>query len=435
VDRSADDCFAHSLCVLGRVGWPGAIAELIPVRSGSVNTLDTVRIAIGLVVLVGGGELLVRGASGLAVRWGLKPLVVGLTVVAVGTSAPEFAVTVDAVLRDQTALAVGNVVGSNITNVLLVLGLAAVVLPLAVNAQIVRIELPVMIVLSVLLLILALDGRISALDGLLLLSLWLAHTAMTVVLGRRDTAASSDHLDQAETATATATPTADQGQPETPKNGCASGESGSGVTRRPSSTVSGLLIVAGIALLVAGASVLVTGAVNTATSLGVDGLVIGLTVVALGTSLPELVTSMVAAFRGERDIAIGNVVGSCIANIGLVLAVPAMFANGGIPVPAAAIALDIPLMVVTAVAVLPIVFTGYTVQRWEGALFVALYVAFTTYLVLNATGHQALAGFTRAMVFFVLPLMLVTLITTLVYDLHRRVTTHQAPAKTEENSA
>lgn len=405
----------------------------MPVRSGSVDALDIARIAIGLVVLVGGGELLVRGASGVAVRWGLKPLVVGLTVVAIGTSAPEFAVTVDAVLRDQTALAIGNVVGSNITNVLLVLGLAAVVLPLAVNAQLVRVEVPVMIVLSVLFLILALDGRISALDGLLMLSLWLAHTAMTVVIGRRDTTPSSDHPEQVET-TATATATADQVQPETSKNDSSTGEADPGGDRPPSSTVSGLLIVAGIALLVVGASVLVTGAVSTATALGVDSLVIGLTVVAVGTSLPELVTSLVAAFRGERDIAIGNVVGSCIANIGLVLAVPALFANGGIPVPAAAIALDIPLMVATAVAVLPIIFTGYTVQRWEGAVFIALYVAFTTYLVLNATGHQALAGFTQAMVFFVLPLVLVAIITTLGYDLHRRRTSRNAHAEVTGSS-
>jgi len=434
---------------------PATSPGTVPVRSGSVEALDFARIAIGLVVLVAGGEVLVRGASGLAARWGLKPLVVGLTVVAIGTSAPEFAVTVDAVLRDQTALAVGNVVGSNITNVLLVLGLAAVVLPLAVNAQLVRVEVPVMIVLSVLFLLLALDGRISALDGLLLVSLWLAHTAMTVVIGRRDTSLSSDQPDQAAPATATAAAaatepstaaaaatepstaaaTADPVQPETPGNGSSTGESDSGAARPQSSTVSGLLIVAGIALLVVGASVLVTGAVNTATALGVDSLVIGLTVVALGTSLPELVTSLVAAFRGERDIAIGNVVGSCIANIGLVMAVPALFAGGGIPVPAAAIAFDIPLMVVTAIAVLPIIFTGYAVQRWEGAVFFGLYIAFTTYLVLNATEHQALTGFTQVMVFFVLPLVLIAIITTVVYDAHRRTNARNAPAELSANSS
>ncbi len=357
-----------------------------------MDALDIGRIVLGLVVLVGGGELLVRGASALAARWGLSPLVVGLTVVAIGTSAPEFAVTVGAVLRDESNLAVGNVVGSNIANVLLVLGVAAIVLPLAVKAQLVRFDVPVMIVLSVLLLILAVDGLISALDGLLLVGLWLAHTTMTIVVGRRSTALA--HSVEAEDA--------------------------SSAGRSPSVPLSLVLIAVGIALLVVGANLLVTGAVSIATGLGVDGLIIGLTVVAVGTSLPELVTSLVAAVRGERDIAIGNVVGSCIANIGLVLAVPAIFAGDGISVASAAVALDIPLMVATAVVVLPIVFTGFTVQRWEGAVFIALYGAYTAYLVLNATGHQALSGFTQTMVFLVLPLIAVTIITTLVHDLHRR---------------
>jgi len=350
-----------------------------------VDALDIGRIALGLVVLVGGGELLVRGASGLAVRWGLSPLVVGLTVVAIGTSAPEFAVTVGAVLRDESDLAVGNVVGSNIANVLLVLGLAAIVLPLAVKKQLVRFDVPVMIGLSLVFFGLALDGVVSTIDGLLLLALWLTHTASTIVLSRRDT-----------------TPLASDSAP---------------APRAPTCV---LLLVAGIALLVVGANQLVTGAVNIATSLGVDGLVIGLTVVAIGTSLPELVTSLVAALRGERDIAIGNVVGSCIANIGLVLAVPAFFANGGIRVAPAAISLDIPLMVAAALAVLPIVFTGFTVQRWEGSVFVALYVAYTAYLVLNATEHQALTGFTQTMGFLVLPLIALTVVVTVVHDVHRR---------------
>jgi len=385
-----------------------------------VNALDIARIVIGLVVLVGGGELLVRGASGLAIRWGLKPLVVGLTVVAIGTSAPEFAVTVGAVLQGEPDLAVGNVVGSNITNVLLVLGLAAVILPLAVNAQLVRIEVPVMIALSVLFFLLALDGSISAVDGLLLLGLWIAHTTVTVVRGRRDTEPLPERADAATDPDATGKPAV----------ATAAGESESEAARPPSSMVCGLLIVAGMALLVVGANVLVTGAVNTATSLGVDGLVIGLTVVAFGTSLPELVTSIVAAIRGERDIAIGNVVGSCIANLGLVLAVPALLADGGIPVPLAAISLDIPFMVFTAFALLPIIFTGYAVQRWEGAMFVALYVAFTTYLVLNATGHQSLTGYTQVMTLFVLPLVLVTIISTLIYDLRGRGRRHTMPSAT-----
>ena len=256
-----------------------------------MNAFDIARIVLGLVILVGGGELLVRGASALATRWGLSPLVVGLTVVAIGTSAPEFAVTVQAVLRDQTDLAVGNVVGSNIVNVLLILGIAALILPLAVKQQLVRIDVPVMIGLSVVLLLCSLDGLISTTDGLLLLMLWLTHTAAILILSRRNTPV----------------PEAGNGHHDVPAQGL-------GVI------VSVVLIAVGIALLVVGANLLVTGAVNIATSLGLSALVIGLTVVAVGTSLPELVTSLVAAVRGERDIAIGNIVGSCIANIGLVLA-------------------------------------------------------------------------------------------------------------------
>ena len=388
-----------------------------PLGSRNVSTFDIARVLLGLLILVGGGELLVRGASALAARWGLSPLVVGLTVVAVGTSAPEFAVTVQAVLRDQTDLAVGNVVGSNIVNVLLILGVAALILPLAVKEQLVRVDVPVMIALSVLLLLFALDGNVSFVDALVLLVSWLVHTTAIVVLSRRETALARPGGQTVETADGSEASAERTAAPD------------------PGVTMSVVLIAAGIALLVAGANLLVTGAVNIASSLGLGGLIIGLTVVAVGTSLPELVTSLVAAIRGERDIAIGNVVGSCIANIGLVLAVPALFADGGIPVAPAAIALDIPLMVATAVVVAPIIITGFTVERWEGALFIALYLAYLAYLVLDATGHQALTGFTRTMVLFVLPLVVVGLIATLVYELKQRAVRNSPAAKPKKNSA
>ena len=367
-----------------------------------MSAFDIGRVLLGLVILVGGGELLVRGASSLAARWGLSPLVVGLTVVAVGTSAPEFAVTVQSVLRDQTDLAVGNVVGSNIVNVLLILGVAALILPLAVKEQLVRVDVPVMIVLSAGLLVFALDGTISPANALVLFALWLTHTIVIIVLSRRETVRARPGSRTAEPADETpedrTTPPASPG---------------------PGVAMSAVLIAVGVALLVAGADILVTGSVNIATSLGLSGLVIGLTVVAVGTSLPELVTSLVAAVRGERDIAIGNVVGSCIANIGLVLAVPALFADGGIPVAAAAIALDIPLMVATAIVLVPIIFTGFTVERWEGGLFIALYAAYLAFLVLDATGHEALSGYTSTMMLFVLPLVVAGLIATLLYEVKR----------------
>ena len=181
-----------------------------------------------------------------------------------------------------------------------------------------------------------------------------------------------------------------------------------------------LLVVLGIALLVAGATLLVEGAVSIATSLGVSSLVVGLTVVAVGTSLPELATSVIAVRRGERDLAVGNVVGSNIFNIGVVLGLPALISPGGIPVSGAAVALDIPVMLAAAVALLPIAFTGFAVARWEGALFVALYAAYTGYVVLAATEHDALEGFTWTMAWFVLPLVALTLAVFTAYEIGLR---------------
>ncbi|WP_151525723.1 calcium/sodium antiporter [Serinicoccus kebangsaanensis] len=354
-----------------------------------MDLLDLARILGGLVLLVGGGELLVRGASNLAARLGISPLVVGLTVVSVATSAPELAVTVGAVLDGQPDLAVGNVVGSNIANVLLILGIAALVLPLAVREQLIKIDVPVMVGLSVALLLVAHDGQISTLEGLLLLGAMVAHTVVTVVVSRRA------HRRELRKRRAPA-----------PRDG------------EPMGVPLALaLVLGGVALLVVGANLLVTGAVNIAEGLGISSLVVGLTVVAVGTSLPELAASVIAAARGQRDLAVGNVVGSCIANIGLVLGVPAIISSGGLPVPHPAIALDIPFMIATAVALAPVVFTGFSVARWEGGLFVLLYAAYTAFVVLNATRHEALQGFELVMVLFVLPLVALTLLVTTTFEM------------------
>jgi cation:H+ antiporter len=372
-----------------------------------MDLLDVGRIVAGLALLVLGGELLVRGASALARRVGISSLVVGLTVVSAATSAPELAVTVGAVLRDEPGLAVGNVVGSNIVNVLLILGLSALVVPLAVKQRLVRFDLPWMVVLSIGLLLVSLDGRIGAVDGVVLLAAVVLHTVLTVVIGRRGAPVPA------------AAPSGDRGA-----GGGTGGAEDAGTEEEPppaSVPRSVLLVVLGIALLVAGATLLVEGAVSIATSLGVSSLVVGLTVVAVGTSLPELATSVIAVRRGERDLAVGNVVGSNIFNIGVVLGLPALISPGGIPVSGAAVALDIPVMLAAAVALLPIAFTGFAVARWEGALFVALYAAYTGYVVLAATEHDALEGFTWTMAWFVLPLVALTLAVFTAYEigLHR----------------
>lgn len=363
-----------------------------------MDALDVARIAAGLVLLVLGGEFLVRGAAALARRMGISALVIGLTVVSAATSAPELAVTIGAVLRDEPGLAVGNVVGSNIVNVLLILGLAALVVPLAVKQRLVRFDVPLMVVLSVGVLLLSLDGRISAVDGLILFCVMLVHVVMTIVISRRGAKIAVD----------------------APDLGVVSPDTGSAVKTEvaPADSFgkSLLLVLLGVALLVAGATLLVEGAVNIADSLGVSSLVVGLTVVAVGTSLPELATSIIAVRRGEGDLAVGNVVGSNIFNIGLVLGLPAMISLEGIPVSAAAVAFDMPVMLAAAVALLPIAFTGFAIARWEGGLFVGLYLAYTGYVVLTATAHYALEGFSATMAWFVLPLIAVTLISLTAYE-------------------
>lgn len=314
-----------------------------------MNLVDAARVIGGLVLLVLGGEFLVRGASALARRMGISSLVVGLTVVSAATSAPELAVSLGSVLRGEPELAAGNAVGSNIVNVLLILGLSALVIPLAVKQRLVRFDLPLLVILWVGLLLVCLDGRISPVDGLILFCAVVAHTVLTVVISRRDTK---------KTVYA-----------ERTHGGFSEAETADGDKEPPPASVakSASLVALGVALLVAGATLLVEGAVNIATALGVSSLVVGLTVVAVGTSLPELATSIIAVRRGERDLAVGNVVGSNIFNIGVVLGLPALIASGGIPVSDAVVAIDIPVMLAAALALLPIAFTGFAVARWEGA--------------------------------------------------------------------
>jgi cation:H+ antiporter len=353
-----------------------------------MNLLDIGLIIAGLLLLIAGGEALVRGAGTLASRAGISPLVIGLVVVSAATSAPEFAVTFGAVLGGEPDLAVGNVVGSNIVNILLILGLSAVISPLLIKRQLVRFDMPVMVGISVLLLVVSLDGNISILDGILLFGSLVLHTVISIILSRKEV------VDP-------------KAKPDTmPLN-----------SKPVPLWLAVLLLAVGIALLVFGAQFLVTGAVSIATSLGVSSLVIGLTVVAIGTSLPELATSIIAIIRGETDMAVGNVVGSNIFNIGMVLGLPAILFGEGIPVAPAAVSIDLPLMLATALALLPIAFTGFMVKRWEGGLFVILYVSYTLYLVLASTQHDAAEGFSTIMLWFVLPLVAATLIAITSYEL------------------
>ena len=337
----------------------------------------------GLVLLVVGAESLVRGASRLAAAVGLSPLVIGLTVVAFGTSAPEMAVSVGGALSGQGDLAVGNVVGSNIFNVLFILGAAAAIAPLVVSMQLLRVDVPIMIGVSVATLLLAADGVVGRIEGILLVVGLAAYTGLLVRLSRRERAAIQDEF------------------------AAEYGSAAQGVGQRALQVA---LVAGGLGLLVLGARWLVSAAVQMATAFGLSELVIGLTIVAAGTSLPEVATSLIATVRGERDIAVGNVVGSNIFNLLGVLGLSAAVAPDGLRVTPAAFGFDVPVMIAVAVACLPIFFSGRVITRWEGWLFLAYYVAYTAYVIMAAAQHDTLPLFSSAMVAFVMPLTAVTLL-------------------------
>jgi cation:H+ antiporter len=349
-----------------------------------MDWLTTTLFAIGFVLLIVGAELLVRGAVRFAELAGVSQLVIGLTVVAYGTSAPELAVTVQSVLADppQPDLALGNVVGSNISNVLLVLGLSAAVAPLVVSRQLVRQGVPLMIAASAAVAAMGRDGRIDLAEGCLLVAAAVAYTLYAV------------HQSRLETARIKA----------------ANGSSPTAQGTWWEVIINLALVVIGLGLLLQGASWLVDGAVMLSHYLGVSELIIGLTVVAVGTSLPEIATSVVASVRGQRDIAVGNVIGSNIFNILLVLGLTAVVGPKGVIVSPAAMHFDIPVMIVVAVACLPIFFNGYRIARWEGILFLVYYAAYVMYLVLQATRHDALRPFSMVVLYFMAPLTIVTLL-------------------------
>ena len=361
-----------------------------------MNVADIALLIAGLIVLILGAELLVRGSSKLAAAVGISPLVIGLTVVALGTSSPELAVSIQSALTGQADIALGNVVGSNIFNVLLILGLSALITPLVVAQQLVRLDVPIMIGVSILVFLLGLNGRIDRLEGVLMFAGVIAYTVFLIRQSRKESKAVQEEYEHEYGSRAVA---------------------GSGQW-----ALNIFLVVAGLALLILGARWLVSSAVALATAFGLSELIIGLTIVAAGTSMPEVATSIVAAVRGERDIAVGNVVGSNIFNILGVLALSSAVAPDGVSIPAPTLAFDIPVMIAVAVACLPIFVTGFRIARWEGALFLAYYIAYIIYLVLDASQHDALSLFSTAMLVFVVPLTAVTLGVLLVREVraHRK---------------
>ncbi|MGE3999450.1 MAG: calcium/sodium antiporter [Planctomycetaceae bacterium] len=351
--------------------------------------MAALKLLAGLVVLTLGAELLIRSAVKLALAARVSPLVIGLTVVAFGTSAPELTVSLQSAWRGQADIAVGNVVGSNIFNVLFILGLSAVIIPLVVHQKVIRFDVPLMIAVSLLLYGLSVDGVVGRIDGMLLFGLLVAYTVFSIVKSRREEASI-----QAEYAQ----------------------EFGNGRTPVTAITALGWTALAALALglLIAGSRWFCDGAVEIARTFGVSDLVIGLTLVAVGTSLPEVFTSVLAAIKGERDIAVGNVVGSNLFNILCVIGSSAAIAPNGVPVSPTALQLDLPVMIAAAVVCLPVFFTGHLIARWEGALLLGYYVAYTAYLILEAASSDWSRTVASILLVFVVPLTVITLLIGLV---------------------
>jgi cation:H+ antiporter len=309
-------------------------------------------LSAGIFGLYLGAEGLVRGSVALALQLGLSRLVIGLTVVAFGTSTPELVVSVKAALDGLYGISLGNVAGSNICNIALILGISAVIQPLRIDAQVVRLQIPIMILVSILLTVLLLDGGIGRLEGACLFLGIVAYTGYSLYAARKEN------------------PNADGNTSDLP-------------AKAPAGRiwVSLLFVAGGLGLLMAGAQFFLTGAVSLARNLGVSEAFIGLTIVALGTSLPELATSMMAALKKEGDIAVGNVVGSNIFNILCILGVTSLvhpIEMGGIRM------IDMGVMLGVAILVLPMARSGFRLNRWEGAILLAAYGGYISYLLGSA---------------------------------------------------
>lgn len=358
----------------------------------------------GLIGLLLAGHLVIRAAAALGAKFGLSPMVIGLTIVAGGTSAPEIAVVFQAINADDTELAVGSIVGSNIANVLLVLGLAATAGTIHVTSRVLRIDVPIMIATSTALLLASLDGNVGRVDGgifLFALSVFIWWTFRSVP-------------NEAEPVVAEIS-----GPVERRRN------------RRRFDRMPTLIgsLIAGLAALVFTSRFVVSGAEDLANQLGIPELVIGLTVLALGTSAPEIATTLIAAFQGNRQLAVGNVVGSNIFNILLVLGLGGAV-SGNIEIAASVVRIDLPVMVAAAVACLPLLLWDNRLDPWEGMAFVSFYVAYVVFLTLDAGNHEATNAFAFIVAAIVAPLTILTAMT-LAF---RRRRSHVRPTTPQRNT-
>jgi cation:H+ antiporter len=356
--------------------------------------MTIIMLIAGLVLLVAGAEGLVRGASRIALSVGISPLVVGLTVVAFGTSSPEMAVSVSAVRSGEADIAIGNVVGSNIFNILLIVGVCALLLPLVISWRLVRLEVPLMIGVSILLWLFILDGELARWEAAILFAGVIGYTVWAIRASRKESAAAQEM----------SAPGAEP--PAAPS---------------PWYVNLGLVII-GLVLLVVGSNWMVDSAVEIAEEFGLSDLVIGLTIVAAGTSLPELATSILATLKGERDIAVGNVVGSNIFNILAVLGLSGMVGTKELQASSFVQDIDVPVMILVAAICLPVFFSGRNLMhRYEGFLFIVAYVLYVTYLVWNSSDAGAPDWYAPVIWFGLVPLAVVVVLVTAWRDRHRPI--------------
>jgi len=321
--------------------------------------IPIILLSVGVVALVVGANWLVQGASKLAGNVGIQPLVIGLTVVAFGTSAPELAVSVASAAADAPEIAIGNVIGSNIFNILLILGISSLITPLLVAHRLVKIDIPLMVIASLATWWCCANGNLSRIEGAALFSALVIYTIGLVVDGRRE-----------------------QPLPELASSVIDASESSSWKNATPFQIA---LIVVGLICLVVGSQMMVSGAVSIAQYWGISTAVIGLTIVAGGTSLPEVATSIMAAWAGEKDIAVGNVIGSNLFNLLGVLGLSSIVSQSGLPVALTFLQLDIPVMVLVACVLLPMAWGNRQIGRVSGSLLLAGYIAYTAWLIRAAT--------------------------------------------------
>ena len=331
---------------------------------------------LGLAGLIVGAEFFLRAVDRFGLKWGVSPMVMGLTVVAFATGAPELAISLKAAMNDSADLVLGNIIGSNIANILLILGITGFITPLQIKLRIVRIDVPIVIAMSIVLYLLALDGVLSLTDGIVLLLGLLTYSVFTFLQIRKNEVDISELYghEEVELVTGTLFYVKNIG-----------------------------LLLAGLALIALGANWMVSSAVTIAQLLGMSELVVGLTIVSIGTSLPEVATSMTAARKGNADIAVANVLGSNIYNIMLTLGLTIVVTPGVLEVSRNALMLDMPFMIAVAVGCIPIFLTGFDLDRKDASLFLFYYAGYLIYLILEATGSEYLGWIEKGFFFGILP--------------------------------